>query len=193
MLERLSLRKQFEKNYTAVCESAKDGSDVKVRYVYVGPWFVFEGDPSQVKKKKIAVYVLSVLSLIAFCAAFFIRGDLSRSKLIMVPAMAALCFHMLELAGALQLVLSKEKITNLAFERIDRSLGLFSPIRTALMAVASAICVCGVLNGASSRNELLISAGCVISTAAAFAVYRIYSGMRHHVVENEEAKARAAA
>ena len=191
LLDKISLKKKWEKNYLAVSEPAGDKPGVKVRYVYIGPWYVYDGPYNKVRTKKIAVCLLSVISLIVFIAAFMTASELSRSKVIMVPAMAALCFHMLEISGALQLILSKEKMDEISFENIDRAFKTFNLFRTILMIVVSVLCLYHMLSGRAGQNDLFTAAGCIAAAAATLAANRIYAGMSYHTEKNEETLKRA--
>lgn len=149
MGKRRTLRERFEESYVAVSVPARNKKGYKKQYVYCAPWYFWDMPLERLYREKGLLLASSVLSFVIFVMAAAQRTELNSWAGVYLPAMLALCAHILELCGVLQFCAAKQPTTKMTYQEIHRLLG-FAPVARA---------ICTSLTGVMALIRILAGSG----------------------------------
>lgn len=150
-----SLRESFLEDYRPVGKEKPGSGKAKIKYIYIGPWYMWTTSRGDVSFLKKTIATRCLLAILAFAFAGLQRAELNMSLFVMVPGTLSIIALMYETIGVLQFYLSKERMKRHDFQAIDKKLGLF-PLAHALLLFVTA----------SAALYLLIFSGFVFSLNA---------------------------
>lgn len=173
-MKRKSLREVFEENYAAVREPAKNSAGFKIRYVYYAPWYIWCLGEKELRREKILLLTLSLVSLAVFTASVMPDSELNTQRLLFALCAASLCAHILELSALVQFAAAKRKTSRMTYNDITKLLGTCPLLRAALLEAAALGSVLYMLFVSFSALSLAVTAGYAVSGAMAWVIYKRY-------------------
>lgn len=170
---RKSFRDKFEENYAAVVIKDKRGRE-KVKYVYFGLWHIWDlpqKELSIVKKKILALYVVSVL---LFLALSMRSVEINMVYSIDLCVALSLCTLIFELIAVLRFYFAKYKEEKLSYDSIHLILKVVPMLYVGFIAAAALIGLYYVFFVSFSSESLTVIFGYVLSAMLQFCIWRLY-------------------
>lgn len=174
-MKRKSLRDQFEENYMAIPVPAKNAQGFKMKYVYCAPWYYWNLEEKMLQREKIKILLSSVAGFLIFLLTATCASDLNRAPVVFLPSVVALCCHVLEFSGVIQLLMAKYRTTKLTFEEVDRILRFAPLFRAICCAVSAVACLFAFVMGDFSLMAAFMSCGFSFTAITAWFVENSYS------------------
>lgn len=188
MDKRRSLRSRFENNYVAVSVPADNKRGVKVKYVYYAPWYIWDLPAKKLRKKKIYIFLVSIISFALFCISVSMPCPINSKKPVFLASTLALCCHIMEAAALVQFMPAKSRTTKLKYEQISRGLDFFPALRAACMAAATIFCVVYVILGGFSIWDIITTILYFVGAALAWSEHICYKKIPFFTEENDALK-----
>ena len=188
MKKKLTLRERFEDNYTAVPVPCNNKKGYKMQYIYYAPWYYWDLPQKQLRGEKNLLFLCSILSLAVFLLAASRRVELNSWQVVYLPCVLALCAHILELFGLLQLVAAKQPTTKMIYQDVNKTMAFAPAARAVCTGIAGAAAIVWMYRNAFSSLALGVTlAFFACAAAACFEFYR-YHKMPVRVEENPAMK-----
>lgn len=180
-----SLREQFEEDYEAVPYVAQPGGKVKIRYVYDGPWYIWDIPENLLKSKKQKLTGLSLISLVLFIGTALIPAGLNTWSLTAIAGIFSLAAHVLELFGVIRFLIVPYQTTRMDYNYINGLLRIVPWIRGICLLAAG---VCGIFYMAGNTFTLpglAAFAGYLAGAVLAFVLAVQYKNIPFTTKKNE--------
>jgi hypothetical protein len=150
------MREAFEEQYMAVPEERANGKKVRIRYQYIGTWYVFGSDDKERRTGKLWVLNAVVSSLILYIAAGIQNSPLNYDRYVQLFGLLSLAPFVFELVGAGQFCLSGERVTDSTFWEIRRRLTIAPILHAVLLVLACAVGIHAAVAEKLSFSDYLI-------------------------------------
>ena len=186
-----SLRQRFEENYVAV--DVSEGEKVKIKYIYYGPWYMWDIPKERVKHGKYMLCFLCILNIVLFAAGSLRETRLNAAVAIEVPCILSLITLMFEIIGIIQFCATGDRFTRMLFHDINMKLRIAPVVHAALLAMAILVGAYELLFVSFSGSDLvvvLLYLCCAFLSASIGIVYRRipFTSERNRVLEEMAAK-----
>lgn len=132
-----TLRSTFEENYKAVPEPCDNKRGVKMRYVYIGLWYVWNLPPEGIRTAKRLIGTACVFCILLFFAGALLDSPLNCNRYVSLAGMLSIAALVFEIFGTVQFCTSKEKMTSLDFHDIQAKM-LLAPLAHGILLFAAA-------------------------------------------------------
>lgn len=167
-------REEFEENYSAVPTPSQSGSGVKIKYVYSGPWYIWDVSDRQDRHNRITVLLLLILDLFAFLGAGVSRSGLGVVPYVGLPGLLALIPLPFELVGGCAFCMAKRKMTFPSFRLIEFYTRVSFALHGALaLLTAIAAAYAMIVTGATIAKGLTVL-GFFVSAGSAACLARLF-------------------
>lgn len=131
-------RETFEENFKAVLELRENVRDVRMRYVYIGLWYVWNLSYRQVKVIKRLIGLACVLSVLLYIAGGIIHSPLNCARYVQLTGMLSIAALVFEAFGTVQFCAAKERMNCMDFRDIRGEL-LIAPLLHGILLICSVI------------------------------------------------------
>ena len=158
-----SYNQQFQENYAPVEVPANNKDGFRIKYVYIGSWYMWEVSPEKRQRDKLVIGSLWLLELACYLAAGLIPSGLSTEQLVSALGLITLIPLAFETYGAFSFLFLKERITKPDFNRVRLYLGAASVIRTALLFLTAGCSVVTAIMNKLSGSSLITILGFALS------------------------------
>ncbi|ANU48022.1 hypothetical protein ADH76_12975 [Enterocloster clostridioformis] len=145
-------RSTFEENYKAVQEPCNNRKGFKMRYVYIGRWYVWNIPPGQLQTAKRLIGTACVFSVLLFLLGGLVDSPLNYDRYVELPGLLSIAALLFEVIGVVQFCTAKERLTCIDFQ----------DIRTKLHAAPF---LHGVLLFCTAMAAMFRMAGCALADA----------------------------
>lgn len=180
-----SLREQFEDDYMAVSVPANNKDGFQIKYVYYGPWYIWELPEKELKRKKGLFAGVSLGSLLLYVLAG-VQYCLANSQDIVTAAgILALCAHVFEIFHAFEFLFAKYRTSRLTYRNVNRSLRTAPAIRGACLLTASVFSGLSMVWNGWEIRSFFAAADYLICAAAAFWIFAEYRMIPFTTEKNE--------
>ena len=170
-------QERFEENYAAVEKPANNKDGFKIEYVYYAPWYLWDKPEAELKKCKRVLLGVSILGLACCLFAGAQRCEANTALLVGVPALLALCAHVLELYGLILFNFAKYRTTKMTYTDVNRLLTLSLPMRTGMMFLTVIACVYYLVVDGAGAASVTALCGFLSSGVTAIYIYRTYRAL----------------
>ena len=136
-----TFRSTFEENYKAVPEPCDNKKGFKMRYVYIGLWYVWNLPSERVRATKRMIGMACAFNVLLFFAGSLLDSPLNYDRYVSLFGMLSIAALVFEVFGTVQFCLAKEKMTNMDFQDIQTKM-MIAPLAHAILllcAVAAAV------------------------------------------------------
>lgn len=130
-------RSTFEENFKAVPELRPNGRGMKMRYVYIGPWYVWNLPRQRVKAAKRRAGIACVLSVLLFLTGGLVDSPLNYARYVQLPGTLSIAALLFEVIGAVQFCTAKERMNCMDFRDIRAKL-LIAPLLHGMLLLCAA-------------------------------------------------------
>lgn len=145
-----TLRSTFEENYRAVPEPCDNKKGFKMRYVYIGLWYVWNLSPERVRTAKRLMGTACMFSILLFFSGAFLNSPLNHNRYVSLTGMLSIAALVFEVFGTIQFCAAGEKMTSMDFHDIQAKLMLAPLAHGILLLMTSAFAVWQLLHWDSS-------------------------------------------
>lgn len=132
---------KFEENYLAVEEPCDNRKGFRIRYTYIGPWYVWNTSCERIRTVKWTIGILCLLCVVLFLCGSLMDSKLNSSRYVELFGTLSVAALLYEVIGVIQFCTAKDKMTSLDFEDIRSKLLLAPLLHGLLLACAAAAAV----------------------------------------------------
>lgn len=136
-----TLRSTFEENYKAVPEPCDNKRGFKMRYVYIGLWYIWNLPPERVRTAKRLIGTACLFSALLFFSGAFLNSPLNHDRYVSLTGMLSIAALVFEVFGTVQFCAAREKMTSMDFHDIQTKLMLAPPAHGILLLVTALFAV----------------------------------------------------
>lgn len=136
-----TLRSTFEENYRAVPEPCDNKRGFKMRYVYIGLWYIWNLPPERVRTAKRLIGTACLFSALIFFSGAFLNSPLNHDRYVSLTGMLSIAALVFEVFGTVQFCAAREKMTSMDFHDIQTKLMLAPPAHGILLLVTAVFAV----------------------------------------------------
>lgn len=136
-----TLRSTFEENYRAVPEPCNNKRGFKMRYVYIGLWYIWNLPPERVRTAKRLIGTACLFSALLFFSGAFLNSPLNHDRYVSLTGMLSIAALVFEVFGTVQFCAAREKMTSMDFHDIQTKLMLAPPAHGILLLVTALLAV----------------------------------------------------
>lgn len=181
-------RDVFEENYKAVPELRGNGRGVRMRYVYIGLWYVWNLPPRRVRAVKRFVGLACALCILLFFAGGLINSPLNYARYVQLPGMLSIAALVFEAFGAVQFCAAKERMTCMDFRDIRAKLLIAPLLHGGLLLCAVAAAIWQVVRSGLLLRDMMVILCYFCSTLLSLAVFFCIRVLPYRTDKNAAAK-----
>ena len=182
-----SYRATFEENYRAVPEPCNNKRGCKIRYVYIGPWYVWNAPRQQIQTTKRLIGLACVFSVLIFLLGSVADSPLNYARYVELPGSLSLAALVFEVVGVVQFCAAGKKMTNMDFDDIRRKL-LIAPLLHALLLFWAVIAALIQLAGRDvTLMDAIVPLCFFFSGALSGLIFLYYRSLPYRKENNENA------
>lgn len=181
-------RSTFEENFRAVKEPCGSKKGFRMRYVYIGPWYVWNLPEAGVRTAKRLIGLACGFSAVLFFLGSLVDSFLNYSRYVELTGMLSIAALVFEGFGVVQFCAAKEKMTNVDFDDI-RAKMLIAPLLHALLLFATVIAaVCQLAGRGFSAMDGAVPVCYFLSGLLSLLIFLYYRSLPYRKDRNENAK-----
>jgi|GEM_PF-982411 len=179
-----SYREQFVEHYIKVEEPYDNKKGYKTKYVYCGPWYMWNVAPHMLIRKKCTLGVAGAINLFLFILCAVQYADVNRALLVETPATLSVIALIFEALGIVQFCAAKSRITESSFQDIGMKLRIAPLAHALLLFLTAAFGIYYLLYVAFTRVSLFVLTGFVVCAGLSLFIYREYRSLPHRSEKN---------
>ena len=183
-MKKKTFRERFEENYMAVSVPANNKKGFKVRYVYYKPWHIWDLSQEELKKRKIFLGALVVLSFILYLFAGVPDISMNYDRIVGIPAMLSACAFLFEALGIVQFCVVKHRTTEQNYQDITTKVMFASFARAILLGIAGVGCIFNMIRMGFSAGGVFVMFAYCVSAALAVLIHIQYHKIPLKVEDN---------
>ena len=177
-------RDTFEENYKAVPELLDNGR-VKMHYIYIGLWYVWNLPYSQVKARKRLVGSAFALSALLFFTGGVTDSFLNYARYVQLPGMLSIAALVFEAFGAIQFCAAREKMTCMDFRDIRAKLLIAPALHSILLLCAAIAAIIETVHRGFCALDIFVTLCYFCSALLSLAVFLCIHSLPYMAVKNE--------
>jgi len=181
-----TFRSTFEENYKAVPELSRDGRRVKMRYVYIGLWYVWNLPQRQVGKAKRLVGGACILSTLLFFAGGLTNSPLNYARYVQLPGMLSMAALVFEVVGSLQFCGAKERMDCMEFRDIRGKMLIATLLHGALLLWTTVAAVFHMISRGSALTDVVTVCCFTCSGLLSLAMFFIFRALPYRTEKNAD-------
>ena len=132
-----TLRSTFEENYRAIPKPCDNKKGFKMRYIYIGLWYVWNLPQERVRTAKRLIGTACASSVLLFFSGALLNSSLNHDRYVSLTGMLSIAALVFEGFGTVQFCAAKEKMTNMDFHDIQTKM-LLAPLAHAVLLFCTA-------------------------------------------------------
>ena len=179
---------RFEENFQAVEEPCSNKKGFKIRYVYTGPWYVWNLPKERVRAAKWRIGTACVLSAAVFSLGSFMNSFLNHSRYVEFLGMLSVAALVFELFGVVQFCAAKEKMTNMDFDDIKTKMMIAPLLHALLLLGTAAAAVCQLIRHTVALTDVIVTLCYFFSGLLSLLIFLCYRSLPLRKDKNENAK-----
>lgn len=181
-------RNRFEENYRAIEEPSNNKKGFKMRYVYIGPWYVWNVPEARVRTVKRLIGAACIFSVILFGSGSLLESFLNCSRYVELFGILSVAALLYEGIGVIQFCAAKERMTNMDFEDIQNKMTIAPLLHAVLLAGAVAAAVCQLFGRPFGLTDVIVIVCYFLSGLLSLLIFLCYRTMTWRKDRNENAK-----
>ncbi|MDO5539569.1 MAG: hypothetical protein Q4F83_05785 [Eubacteriales bacterium] len=180
-----TFRDSFEENYMAYEEPCNNRRGFRIRYEYIGAWYVYKLDREEKQRYKRIFGTLCVLSTVFFVLAALRKCELNYSPYPTLFSGLAMAAFLFEWFGVIKFIFSNDKITNQSFDELNMILRIV-PCANALLLLCAAIsCAFIMIRNGFHIGVITVPLFYFLSGAGSFLITFFYRALPYEKQENK--------
>lgn len=180
-------RDVFEENYKAVPELRGSGRGVRMRYVYIGLWYVWDLPPRRIRAVKWFVGLACALCVLLFFAGGSIHSPLNHARYVQLPGTLSIAALVFEMFGAAQFCAAKERMTCMDFRDIRGKLLAAPLLHGILLLCAAAAAVWQVIRTGFLMKDVVVILCYFCSALLSLALFFCIRSLSYRTDKNADA------
>lgn len=177
-------RDTFEENFKAVPELLDNGR-VRMHYIYIGLWYVWNLPGRRVKAIKRLVGLAFALSALLFFTGGLTDSFLNYARYVKLPGMLSIAALVFEAFGAIQFCAANERMTCMDFRDIRTKL-LIAPVMHSILLVCAVIAaVSEAIHRSLLARDIAVMLCYFCSALSSLAVFLCIRSLPYIAVKNE--------
>lgn len=170
-----------------VPELRGSGRGVRVRYVYIGLWYVWNLPPRRVRAVKRFVGLACTLCILLFFAGGLINSPLNYAIFVQLSGMLSIAALVFEAFGAVQFCAAKERMTCMDFRDIQAKLLIAPLLHGILLICAAAAAVWQVVCTGYLTGDIIVILCYCCSALLSLAVFFCIRSLPYRTDQNTDA------
>ena len=179
-----TFRDSFEENYMAYEEPCGNRKGFRIRYEYVGKWYVYRLDKTEKQRYKRILGVMCILGTVCFAAAALKNCGLNYSSYPTLFAGLSLAAFLFQWLGVVKFIFSKDKITSHSFDEMNTILRIVPCVNAFLLLGAALSCVFIGLRNGNFTDVLTVPLFYFFSGVCSFLITFFYRALPYEKQEN---------
>lgn len=179
-------RDTFEENYKAVQEPWNNKRGFRIRYVYIGPWYVWNTSPERLHTAKRLIALACVFGCLLYALGAVADSPLNWSRSVALPGTLSLAALVYEVFGVVQFCAAGEKMPNMDFDDIRRKV-LAGSLLHALLLVWAALAAVVSLLAAPTLADAVVPGCFFLSSLLSGLIFAYYRSLPYRKEKNEDA------
>lgn len=180
-----TFRDSFEENYMPYEECCSSRKGFRIRYEYIGPWYVYCLEQEQKRRCKSILCILCMLSTCFFMTASLQKCDLNtRSAAVLFSGLSMAAF-LFEWFGVLKFLISGEKLTNQTFDEVNRILRLIPALNALLLAGAMLSCIIYMVQNGFQTGFIAVPLFYMLAAVSSGVITVFYRGLPYEKQKND--------
>ncbi len=182
-----TIQEAFEENYLAYQEPANTKRGFRIRYAYIGQWYVFDPHSQKRGQHKALIGALCVSSTMLFILAAVWNTGLNANAFTGLFTGLSMAAYLFQWYGTILFTAAGERITQDEFGRIDHLLKI-SPLVNALLQIGASASGTLYMVRYGKSTDLLVILMYLLAGAACFLLFWEYQQIRYEKQENNALK-----
>ena len=179
---------KFEENYLAVQEPCDNRKGFRMRYTYIGPWYVWNTSGERVRSVKRTVGILCVLSVMLFLCGSLMDSRLNAARYVELFGTLSVAALLYEVIGVIQFSTAKEKMTSLDFDDIKMKMMLAPLLHGILLICAAAAAVIVLVGSKTGSIDIIVILCYFFSGLLSLLIFQCYRSLPWRKGRNENPK-----
>ena len=180
-----TFRDTFEENYMAYEEPCNNKRGFRIRYEYIGAWYVYKLDKEEKQRYKRIFGMMCILSTAFFALAALKKCELNYSSFPVLFSGLSLAVLLFQWFGVIKFVFSSEKITNQNFDQLNMILRIAPWINALLLLCAAVSCVSIMFRNGLSIGLMTVPLFYFLSGVCSFLITFFYRTLPYEKRENK--------
>ena len=179
---------KFEENYLAIQEPCDNRKGFRMRYTYIGPWYVWNTSGERVRSVKRTVGILCVLSVMLFLCGSLMDSRLNAARYVEAFGTLSVAALLYEVIGVIQFSAAKEKMTSLDFDDIKMKMMLAPLLHGILLICAAAAAVIVLVGSKTGSIDIIVTLCYFFSGLLSLLIFQCYRSLPWRKDRNENPK-----
>jgi len=180
------MREGFEANYKPVQVPADNKRGFKIKYQYVGPWYVWNADEREVFVAKQKILTSCVISLMLYLVASVQNVPVNYDRFVSMTGLLSLAPFLFVAVGVGELMFSKERMTHQDFTAISGKLKIATVLHGALLMLCGGLAAWVIIRDGNDLSHLFVAACYALAGLQSMAVFMTFRQLKHRKMENDE-------
>lgn len=180
-----TFRDAFEENYMAYEEPCNNKRGFRIRYEYIGAWYVYKLEKEEKQRYKRILAALCILSTVFFAMAALQKCELNYSPYPTLFSGLSLALFLFEWLGVIKFVFSGERSTSQAFDEQNTILRIVPCVNAVLLACTAASCVALMVRNGLHTGVITVPLFYFLSGAGSFLITFFYRALPYEKQENK--------
>ena len=180
-------RSTFEENFKAVPELKPDGRGVRMRYVYIGLWYVWNLPAERVWAAKRLIGGSCGLSILLFLVGGIIYSPFNYARYVQLPGLLSVAALVFEVFGAAQFCLAGERMNCMDFRDIRGKLLIAPLLHGVLLLWASGAAVWQMVSRGAVPADMVVLACYVCAGVLSLVIFAKVRALPYRTEKNEDA------
>ena len=182
-----TFRSTFEENYKAVPEPCDNKKGFKMRYVYIGLWYVWNLPQERVQTAKQLIGTACVFSVLLFFTGSLVKSPLNADRYVSLFGMLSIAALVFEAFGTAQFCAAKEKMTSIDFHDIQAKMILAPLAHGILLFSAAAAATWRLLRGGLGLTGVIVPVCYVLSGLLSLLMFFYFRSLPIRKEKNKDA------
>lgn len=183
-----SLKRTFEENFQAVEEPCDNKRGFKIRYVYIGLWYVWNLPKERIQTAKRLMGLACVFSVLLFLLGSLADSSLNYYRFVEFPGLLSIVALLYEGIGVVQFCAAKEKMTEMDFHDIQTKLLIAPLLHGALLACAVLAAVWKLFSMEPELMDIIVPLCYFFSGLLSLLTFFYFRSLPYRKEKNEDAK-----
>lgn len=175
-------------HYIAVKEPFNNRRGYKTKYVYYGPWYMWDVSPHELKQKKCILCFACVINVVIFIFCATRYAQVNSVLLVETPATLSVIALMFEAVGIAQFCLAKPQMTQSGYQDINNKLRIAPLAHSILLLLTVIFGVYYLIRTSFSWISLLVLLGFAVCAGLSVMIYGKYRLLPFRSEKNPDAK-----
>lgn len=179
-----TFRDSFEENYMAYEEPCNNKRGFRIKYEYVGAWYVYQSEQGEKQRYKRIFGMMCVLGTVFFALAVLQKCELNYRSFPVLFSGLSLAAFLFEWYGVLKFIFSDEKITIQSFKEINMILRIVPCVNSLLLLCAAVSGVFIIIRNSLEMGIVMVPVFYFLSGVCSFLITFFYRALPYEKQKN---------